>query len=211
LNGIFKIGTRLSEAKDADGMIVGWSLAVARNDGTIVCHGDGKVADHDLYLVLDDRLARFADVIFAKVDMKPTVKPTYKCALTVTPRRIKVKGALQPAVAISAFEVIGWCNYVKIARHEYQQAFRTLMVTPDEAYIDFADGDAWVERMGGEEHFVQPLRRKFREMQRRAANNRELALIDAVFQREVASSPAMAGVLYRIRAVEGMMRTTISR
>jgi GYF domain 2 len=210
LNGVFKIGTRVAEVKGTGGKVIGWSIPVARNDGTILCRGDDKIAGRDTYLLLDDRLARFLDLIFAKLAMNPTPKPTYKCALTVTPRRLDVNGTVAPAVMISALEVLGWCDYVKIASHQYQQAFRTLMVTPDEAYIDFGDGDSWVERLGGEEQFVTPLKRKFREMQRRAASQRELAMLDNAFQREMASSPATAGILYRIRAVEGMMRSQVS-
>ena len=34
--------------------------------------------------------------------------------------------------------------------------------------IGFGDGSKWVERLGGEEKYVQPIRRKFRELQRRS-------------------------------------------
>ena len=74
---------------------------------------------------------------------------------------------------------------VSVARHQYAKAFRTLTVTADEANVDFGDGDFWVERLGGEEDFVQPIRRKFREMQRRAITNRDSAMIDAMLQREL--------------------------
>ena len=63
-----------------------------------------------------------------------------------------------------------------------RQAFRTLTVSADEADVDFGDGDLWVERLGGEENFVQPIRRKFREMQRRAITDRDSAVIDSILQ-----------------------------
>ena len=160
LNGLFKIGTKIAEVKGPDGSILGSSLPDARNDDSTVCTADGKVGRQNAFLLLDDRLATFLGRVFNKLGLKPTIKPSYRCILTVTSRRLLVNGSPTPVVVISSMEVLGGCNYLSVARHQYSQAFRTLKVTPDEADVDFGDGDLWVERLGGEENFVKPIRRR---------------------------------------------------
>ncbi len=209
LNGLFKIGTKLSEVKGPDGQILGWSLPVAHNDDSIVCSGDGKVGRQKAYLLLDDKVAAYLSLVFAKLGLRPTIKPSYKCILTVTTRRLLVNGAPAPVVVISSMEVLGGCNYLSVARHQYSQAFRTLTVSPDEADVDFGDGDLWVQRLGGEENFVQPIRRKFREMQRRAITNRDSAVIDRILQRELANVVSRATAINHIVAMEGLRRMRI--
>ncbi len=188
MNGLFKIGTKISEVKGPDGQVLGWSLPVAPTMTAPSARATGRSDGRTSYLLLDDRLATFLDRVFNKLGLRPTIKPSYKCILTVTTRRLLVNGAPTPVVVISSMEVLGGCNYLSVARHQYSQAFRTLTVTPDEANVDFGDGDLWVERLGGEENFVQPIRRKFREMQRRAITNRDSAMIDSILQRELAKS-----------------------
>lgn len=209
LNGLFKIGTKISEVKGPDGQVLGWSLPVARNDDSTVCSPEGKVSRHDAYLLLDDRLATFLDHVFNKLRLRPTIKPLYKCILTVTVRRLLVDGKPRPVVVISSMEVLGGCNYVRVARHEYSQAFRTLTVTADEADVDFGDGDLWVERLGGEENFVKPIRRKFRDMQRRAITDRDMAVIDRLLQRELVNVVNTASAINQIVAMEGLRRMRI--
>jgi hypothetical protein len=209
LNGLFKIGTKLSEVKGPDGQVLGRSLPVARNDDSTVCTGDGKVEKHNIFLLLDDRLATFLDRVFKKLGLKPTIKPSYKCVLTVTTRRLLINGSPAPVVVITSMEVLGGCNYLSVARHQYSQAFRTLTVTPDEADVDFGDGDLWVDRLGGEGKFVQPIRRKFREMQRRAVTNRDSAVIDRILRRELANVVSTASAFNHIVAMEGLRRMRI--
>ncbi len=206
LNGLFKIGTRITEVKGPDGQVLGSSLPVARGDDSLVCSVDGKVARHDTFLLLDGGLAAFLDRVFDKLRLRPTIKPSYKCILTVTVRRLLVNGEHTPVVVISSMDVLGGCNYVAVARHQYDQAFRTLKVSPGQANVDFGDGDLWVERLGGEANFVQPIRRKFREMQRRAITNRDRAMIDTILQRELVNT---ASAINQIVAMEGMRRLRV--
>ena len=53
INGVFKVGTRISEVRDSKGRVVGFSIPVSRNDGRTICTADGKVEGHDLYMILD--------------------------------------------------------------------------------------------------------------------------------------------------------------
>jgi hypothetical protein len=159
--------------------------------------------------LLDDRLAKFLDHVFKKLHLRPTIKPSYKCILTVTTRRLLVNGTPTMVIVISSMEVLGGCNYLSVARHQYSQAFRTLTVTPDEADVAFGDGDLWVERLGGEENFVQPIRRKFRDMQRRAVSNRDSAVIDSILRRELANVVSRATAINQIVAMEGLRRLRI--
>jgi hypothetical protein len=96
-----------------------------------------------------------------------------------------------------------------VAQHRYEHAFRTLTIAPEEAHVDFGDGNDWVERLGGEEGFVQRIRRKLREMQRRAATNRDRAVVDGIIQREFAKEVSIALAINQIRALEGMLRRKI--
>jgi GYF domain 2 len=209
LNGLFKIGTKLSEVRGPDGQVLGRSLPIARNDDSMVCTGESMVEKHGVFLLLDDRLAKFLDHVFKKLHLRPTIKPSYRCILTVMTRRLLVNGSPTPVIVISSMEVLGGCNYVSVARHQYSQAFRTLTVTPDEADVDFGDGDLWVERLGGEENFVQPIRRKFRDMQRRAVTNRDSAVIDSILRRELANVVSRATAINQIVAMEGLRRMRI--
>jgi GYF domain 2 len=209
LNGLFKIGTKITEIKVPDGQVLGWSLPVARNDDSTVCSVDGKVGRENAYLLLDDRLATLLDHVFNKLKVRPTIKPTYKCILTVMTRRLLVNGVLTSVVVISSMEVLGGCNYVSVARHQYSQAFRTLIVTAEEANVDFGDGNLWVERLGGEENFVKPIRRKFRDMQHRAITNRDSAVIDSIIQRELVKVVNTASAINQIVAMEGLRRMRI--
>ena len=208
-NGLFKIGTKVSEVKGRDKQVLGWSIPVARNDDSTVCTGDGPAEGQRVFLLLDDRLASFLGRVFQKLKVKTTIKPSYKCILTVTPRRLLVNGSPTPVVVISSMEVLGGCNYLSVARHQYDRAFRTLRVTAEEADVDFGDGDLWVERLGGEEDFVQPIRRKFREMQRRAVTNRDSAALESILQRDLAKIVETASAINHIVAMEGLRRMTI--
>jgi len=209
LKGLYKIGTRLSEVSGADRQVLGWSLPVGRTDDSTVCTGESKVNGYNVYMLLEDRLAPFLDRIFRQLEMRTTVKPTYKCILTVTTRRMLVNGSQTPVVVISSLEVLGGCDYLKVAEHQYERAFKTLKVTPEEARVDFGDGNDWVERLGGEEKFIQVIRSKLREMRRRAVTNRQRDLVDRVLQPEVAKAIDHAIAINQIRAMEAMMRRRI--
>jgi hypothetical protein len=209
LNGLFKVGTKISEVRGRDGQVLGWSLPIARNDDSVVFAADNAIEKRDTVVLLDDRLAKLLGRVFNKFGLRTTIKPFYKCILAVTIRRLLVNGAPTPVVVISSVEILGGCDYISVARHQYSQAFRTLIVTEDEANVDFGDGDLWVERLGGEENFVQPIRRKFREMQRRAITNRDSAVIDAILQRELANIVSTATAINHIVAMEGLRRMRV--
>src|SRR5262249_40743508 len=49
LNGLYRVGTRVSKVSGPDGNTLGWSLPVGRNDGGTICTGETKVQDHDTY------------------------------------------------------------------------------------------------------------------------------------------------------------------
>jgi GYF domain 2 len=209
VKGLLKIGTRLSEVRGQDHQVLGWSVPVARADDSTVCTGEKSAEKYGVFVVLEDRLAPFMDRVFKQLGMKPTVKPIYRCILTVTTRRILVNGALTPVVVISSLEILGECDFFKVAQHEYDQAFRTLTIAPEEAHIDFGDGADWVERMGGEERFVQWIRRKLREIRRRVATNRDRDVVDGILARELAKEVNTALAINQIRALEGMLRRKI--
>jgi hypothetical protein len=42
----------------------------------------------------------------------------------------------------------------------------------------------WVDRLGGEDKYVQPLRRRFKEVQRRQRDLRDQAMVDRYIQME---------------------------
>ena len=199
VKGLFKIGTLLSEVKGPGGQVLGWLLPISRNNDSTVSTGDGKVKGFDAHLLLEDGLVRFLDRVFKKLGMKPTIRPTYKCILTVTGRRMLVNGSPNPVVVISSLEILGRCDYLKVARHQYADAFTTLTVTPAAAHVDFGDGDDWVERLGGEEKFVQLIRSKLREMHRRAVTNRDRDLVDRVLGPELAKAINTAIAINQIR------------
>ncbi len=96
------------------------------------------------------------------VGIRPAVKAIFRTIITVTVRPPFGTGQTSPLVYIVGLELLGGYDVLKVVNHEYNKAFMTLKITPDHAAVIFADGDTWVERLGGEEHYVQPLRRRSR-------------------------------------------------
>jgi hypothetical protein len=202
LDGLFKIGTRIAEVAEAQGQVVGLSIPVAWNDDRKICAGDRKVEGHDLYLILDDQVAGVLDRVFRRLDLKPTSKPSFRAILGATVRRRPVGAAEIDVLVVDSLEILGLCDYVQVAQHNYAEAFRVVRVDAGGGHTTFGDGPTWVERLGGEEKFVQPIRRKFREIQRRAATESRQAMLDGVYQRELTSAMRAANAYNAIRAME---------
>jgi hypothetical protein len=47
LDGLYKVGTQLSQVNGPDGNALGWSLPVGRDDRGVVCSGEGKIEGRD--------------------------------------------------------------------------------------------------------------------------------------------------------------------
>ncbi len=164
LDGLYKVGTKVTLLKGPDKNTVGWSLPVGGDDDRLICTGDAKAVGRDRYLVLDSGLAPLLLNVFDQLKFRPAARPTYKCTLTVTVRQVIVNGARVPAVEIAGLEILGICDFVKVAQRRYDKAFLTVRVTPERAWVAYGDGPLWVERLGGEERFIKPLRRKLRRV-----------------------------------------------
>ena len=202
INGVFKVGTRISEAKDSKGQLVGLSMPVSSSDGRTICMADGKVEGHDLYMILDDRIAAILSRVFTELKLEPTVKPTYRALVEVSVPQAPIAQAPDHPLAITSLEILGMCDYLRIARHQYDEAFRVVEVNVTGGRIGFGDGSKWVERLGGEEKFVQPIRRKFREIQRRIATDSRQAVFESVYRRELSNVMREADKLALIQAME---------
>jgi hypothetical protein len=191
LDGLYKVGTRLTLLKGPDKSTVGWSLPVG-DDDRLICTGDAKAVGHDRYVILDSGLAPLLLKVFDELKFRPAARPTYKCTLEVTVRHVIVNGARVPAVEIAGLEILGICDFVKVAQRRYDKAFLTVRVTPERAWVAYGDGPSWVERLGGEERFVKPLRRKLRDLQRRIIADRNSALVGNALQAALAGAVNMA-------------------
>jgi hypothetical protein len=110
----------------------------------------------------------------------------------VTVRSMSVDGSRAPVVVIVGMEILGLCNFLQVAQHHYDRAFMTVHVTPERAWHAYGDGPAWVERLGGQEKFIAPLRRKLRELQRKAIADRNSAIVGNALQAALAQSVNMA-------------------
>jgi hypothetical protein len=202
LDGLFKIGTRIAEVAEAKGQVVGLSIPVAWNDDRKICSGDRKVEGHELYLILDDQVAGVLDRVFKRLDLKPTSRPSFRAILGATVRQRPVGASEVDVLVVDSMEILGMCDYVQVAQHNYNEAFRVVRVDAGGGHTTFGDGPTWVERLGGEEKFVQPIRRKFREIQRRAATESREAMLDGDYQRELTSAMRAANAYNAIRAME---------
>jgi hypothetical protein len=202
LNGLFKIGTRISEVKEPKGQVVGLSIPVARCDDRKICTGDRKVEGHELYLVLDDQVAPVLGRVFNALKLKPSVKPTFRAILAVSVREIPGGNGPVDAMVINSLEILGMCDYLRVARHEYNQAFRVVEVRATGGRTHLGEGAKWVELLGGEEKFVLPIRRKFRDLQRRAATDSRNAIMESMYQRELSNVMRAADRHNAIRAME---------
>ena len=109
--------------------------------------------------------------IFTELTLEPTIKPTYRTVLEISVQELPDAHGPDHLLAITSLEILGMCDYLRIARHQYDEAFRVVEVNATGGRIGFGDGSKWVERLGGEEKYVQPILRKFRELQRRIATD----------------------------------------
>jgi hypothetical protein len=103
---------------------------------------------------------------------------------------------------INSLEILGMCDYPRVARHDYNQAFRVVEVRATGGRTNFGDGAKWVELLGGEERFVLPIRRKFRDLQKRAATESRNAILEEGYQRELSNVIRAADWYNAIRAME---------
>jgi len=202
LNGLFKIGTRISEVKDSEGQVVGLSIPVARDDDRTICTGDRKIGGYDLYLILDDQIAQALRRVFEALKLRPMVKPTYRTILEVSVRELPNANKSPRVIVITSLEILGMCDYLRVARYEYEESFRVVEVKAAGGEMHFGDGSKWVERLGGEEKFVQPVRRKLREIQRRWATDARQAVMDSVYLRELSKAMQLANAYHAIVAME---------
>jgi hypothetical protein len=202
LNGLFKIGTRISAVKDSKDQVVGLSIPVARNDGRTICTGDRRVEAHSLYLILDDSTAQVLRRAFQDLGLKPSSRPTYRAILEVSVRELPLANGSERAIVIESMEILGMCDYPLVARHQYEEAFRVVEVTAKGGHVGLGDGSKWVERLGGEEGFVQPIRRKLRELQRRLVTNSRQLAMDSVYQRELSNAMRISSNYAAIQAME---------
>lgn len=191
LDGLYRVGTLLTKLRGEDRNIIGWSLPIGGDDDRLICKGNGKVAGRDRYLILDSGLAPLLLKTYDELKFRPAARPMHKCALTVRVRPLLVNGARVPVVTIVQLEILGVCNFLLIAQRQYEKAFLMVHVTPETAWVDHGDGPSWVERLGGEEKFVRPLRRKLRDMQRRAIVDRQNAIVGSLLQAQLAQAVNM--------------------
>ena len=160
IDGLYKVGTRLTNLKGPDGRPVGWAIPVARNDGGLICTGEAKAVGRDVYLIVENGFAPFLEGIFRSLKMQNTVKPVHKCILTVkVPVLTERRGNFQ-VVEITGLEILGGFDLMKLINKQYDKAFTTVRIPPGNATVGYGNGPMWVERLGGEEKYVSLLRRK---------------------------------------------------
>jgi hypothetical protein len=205
LSGLFKIGTRESEVKNDKGDVVGLSIPVARYDGRTICRGDRKIEASGLYLILDKSTAQVLKRALLELNLRPTPRPDYRAILEVSLLELPRANGLECAIVIETIEILGWCDYLRIARREFKEAFRVVEVTPAGGYAGPGDGSKWVERLGGETGFVQPIRKKLRDLQRRFATNAEPEQFNSEsdFRRELRRSIEALSIGAAIQALNG--------
>jgi hypothetical protein len=199
-DGLYKIGTHLYNVKGADGNPVGWSLPVTRDDGGRICSGEAKALGRDTYLLLENGLAQFLERVFVKLRLRATVKPIHKCILTVAIRSPINNRELSPVVYITALEILGDCDLYKVINNEYEHAFTTAKISPGKVDVGRGKGLLWVDRLGGEEKYVQPLRRRFKEIQRRQRDLRDQAMVDRYIQMEHSKIMALTAAAHQQQA-----------
>ncbi len=192
VDGLYKIGTRFSKVKGPDGNPVGWSLPVETNDGVAICNGETKVRGRDTYLLLDEEFARFLDRVFQRLRIHTSLKPIHKCIITVDVRSLMIDRNNAPVAHIVGLEILGAYNPLKVIQNRYNDAFMVARITPGNADISHGDGALWVERLGGEEKFVLPARRKYRELVRKVAAERDQAIVARYLQGQLSSVMTMA-------------------
>ena len=192
LEGLYKVGTLFTRLRGPDGNSIGWAIPIGGDDDRLICKGDDKVVGRDRYLILDSGLATLLLKVYDDLKFRPAARPTYKCTLTVTVRPMVVNNARLPVVSIIGLEILGVCNFLQIAQRQYEKAFWTVQVTAEKGRVAYGDGASWVERLGGEEKFVKPLRRKLRDLQRKAIADRDHAILGRILQAELGRSVNMA-------------------
>jgi hypothetical protein len=111
--------------------------------------------------------------------------------LTVTVRPVVINRVRVPAVIIVGVEILVVCNLERVAQEQLSKAFGTIHVTSAGCWPAYADGAAWIERLGGKEKFIVPLRKKLKDLQRKARMDRIAAIAGAALQAELARAVNM--------------------
>jgi hypothetical protein len=192
LDGLYRVGTRLTPLKGPDGSEIGVSLPVAGDDDRLICKGDGRIVGRDGYLVLDRSLAPYLLRGFDEYKFRRASRPEHKTTLTVTVSRMDASNSGAPVVSIVGLEILGVCNLLRVAEGHYERSFLTLRVAPGTSSVAYGDGAAWVERLGGEERFLKPLHRRLRELRRKMVAERINAAAGPYLQAALAQSMNMA-------------------
>ena len=195
LDEAFRIGTVLSPVIGADGQAIGNSIPIATFDDRTLCKFDvkdaGKVVGRDAYLVLDKELVPVLQRALQEFQFPHTALMKQKSTVTVEVRHLTGRDAGVPVLRIVGMEVVGDCDFSKVASRQYDKAFKTLRVTPQEAVPVYGDGLAWVERLGGEEKFAKPIRRRLRDFEKQMRANRDGMIVNAAIQAQVARAVNM--------------------
>ncbi len=192
LDGLFRIGTRVDRVRDPSGQALGFSLPFARDDGRTICPGDGRIVTHGMMLLVDIGVVSHMERVFRDLRVVPSSRPVHRSIVEVRMETLREQDHTVKALVINSLEILGSCNFGRVAEGNYAQAFRVIDVTSSRATMRYGDGKEWVDRLGGEEKFVGTVRRKLKEMQRHVAANIRQAQFDKVFQKEMAVSMRMA-------------------
>ena len=200
VNGLYKIGTRFSQVKGPDGNPVGWSIPVDTNDGVTICSGETKVRGRDTYLLLDEPFARFVNRIFKQLKIHTTLKPIHKCLVTVAVRSLMINQKNAPVAHIVGLEILGAYDPLKVINNQYDTAFLVAQITPDNASVNHGNGALWVERLGGEEKFVLPARRKYKELVRKIVAERDQAIMARYLNSQLSSVMTMGAAAQQRQA-----------
>ncbi|WP_237170789.1 hypothetical protein [Paludisphaera borealis] len=208
LEGVFKVGTRILNPKDKNGFKLGSTITIARDDDRTISTLEGKVFGHDLHIILEEQVARNLQQLFGRLKMAATTKPTYKTILGVrienSPKEVDGEPAL---IVIESLEILGSCDYYLVASRSYANAFKVALVDVTGGRIDHGDGEKWVSRLGGEEKFVGPLRRKLRDLRRRAINDAHGAVVDAVLRSELDRWSRISAAINTINTIQARRLT----
>jgi hypothetical protein len=146
-----------------------------RNDGKTLANGNELNKGELLYLVDDGVRAHLEKFLGAK-GVPSQYAADYKSSLMLHVRELAIGPQKRWAAIVVAMDILVFCDANLLLKGNRSGSCQSLKVTSNYALVQ-ANGDDWIERLGGDA-FVQRVRKAFVAEQRRRDGDRRRALAD---------------------------------
>ena len=192
LEGLYKVATLLTRMKGSDSNPIGWSLPVGGADDRLICKADGKVVGRDRYLLLDKDLGPILFKAYDDLKFRPAARADVQMHADCYGPPHGRQQRQGPGYHHRRPGDPGSLRFPP-DRSQYEKAFWTVQVEPEKCSgLTMVTGPRGPAVGRREEKFVKPIRKRLRDLQRRAIAEQGHAVVGSILQAELARSVNMA-------------------